>query len=229
MKTVAIIAARKGSSRIPGKVSQLINGETMLMRKVRQVTYLLGDCVTNVVVAGDTEEFKDEIALYGAHFYRQPDDLCEGRPDRVNEFLKDILEKVADIDNFDQVLWAHPTNPFIDTSDYQDALNTLEMERDNGYDSLFSVNELKGHFWNHLPSPINFAPLKPRHIIAGDLNPVYNQNGGIFIRPYKDMVQDGKFVSNRAFMYSMDEVKGWDIDYPWQIEFAQQRAEAYNL
>lgn len=217
MKTIAVIAGRKGSERVPRKIFQEIDGESLMMRKVHQLANLLGTYLQDVVVCSDAEEFQEDVESAGAIFYRQPDELCKGHPDKVNAFIKDALAQFT----CDQVLWAHPTNPFIETLDYVDALQTLDAAREEGYNSLFSVNKLNGHFWTHLPSPINFAPLKPKHIIANELMPVYNQNGGIFIRPYDEMAEDGKLVGTRAFMYAQDQVTGWDIDYPWQMEFAR--------
>lgn len=215
-KTTVIIPARKGSTRISNKNRQLINDESLLLRKVRQCLSIPD---VKVVVSTDDEEFKEPTETLGAVFYRQPDEFCIGN--NPSGMIKDVL---ANIESTRQILWAHPTNPFIDTQCYMDALEVMVNKRKEGYDSLFSVKEMKGHFWNDLPSPINFGSYKPRHILANDLRPMFAQDGGIFIRPYEDMLEDGKFVGGNAVMHTLDELIGWDIDYPWQLEFAQWRA-----
>ena len=50
--------------------------------------------------------------------------------------------------------------------------------------------------------------------------PIFSQNGGIFIRFKKDMLKDGRFVG-KPTMFTMNEIQGWDLDYPWQLDLAR--------
>jgi len=215
----AVIVARLGSKRIPHKNLQKIAGQTLLMRKVHQCLKIKD--VENVVVIGDIESAKEEVENAGAVFERQADRHCEGKGNNVNEMVKDALSYF----DSDYVLWAHPTNPFINEDRYQAAIDVFNFSKTTGHDSLFSVNKLKGHFWTQSGRPINHNPMSPLHVIANELPPIYSQNGGIFIRKYQDMAKDGSFVGAKPAIYPLSETEGWDIDYPWQLEFAQQSAE----
>jgi CMP-N-acetylneuraminic acid synthetase len=221
MKTTAVIAARKGSERIPSKMFQEINGESLIMRKIRQLRNVHG--IQEIVVGTDADNIKQDIIDAGAIFARMPDEFCQGR--NPNGMIKNALSFF----DSDQVLWAHPTNPLIETKHYQEALDALQEVKCDGYDSLFSVNQLNGHFWNQQPSPINFSPTAPVHKIAAQLPPIYVQNGGIFIRPYKAMAEDGLFISGKAFMFPMCATVGWDVDLPWELEFARFLAKNKEL
>lgn len=59
MKTVAIIQARMGSTRLPGKVLKLLNGEPMLSRVVKRVRRAAG--VDEVLIATTTEPRDDAL------------------------------------------------------------------------------------------------------------------------------------------------------------------------
>jgi len=218
-KIVMVVVARKGSSRIPNKMFQKIGTETLIMRKVRQcietAKIINVTAKIEVVVGTDAESIKEDVEAAGAFFYRMPDQFCQGND--PNGMIRNALSFFKS----DTVLWAHPTNPFIEACDYVKAIECLQNLRSYGYDSLFSVNKLTGHFWNQHPSPLNFSLMNPVHKIATQLPPIHAQNGGIFIRPYKAMAEDGLFISGKAHMFVMDELTGWDIDYPWQLQFAQ--------
>ena len=118
------------------------------------------------------------------------------------------------------ILWAHATNPFIDHKIYTDAIKIFKKSIFN-YDSLFSVSTLKNHFWDDKKRPINHNPFSKKHVIASELKPIFSQNGGIFIRFKKDMIKDGRFVGKKPAMFRMNEIQGWDLDHPWQLEMAR--------
>ena len=35
------------------------------------------------------------------------------------------------------------------------------------------------------------------------------------------MIKDGRFVGNKPIIYEMNEINGWDLDYPWQLTLAR--------
>ena len=88
------------------------------------------------------------------------------------------------------------------------------------FDSLFSATVIKNHFWNH-KKPINHKPFSKKHVVASKLPAIFSQNGGIFIRFKKDMIKDGRFVGNKPYIFQMNEIEGWDLDHPWQLEVAK--------
>lgn len=224
MKTTAVIVARKGSVRIPNKMHQIINGESLVMRKVRQCLATPG--IHEVVVGSDDVSIAADVIRMGAKFAHRELKYCDEKSTTVNDMVRNMLNFI----DTDQVLWAHPTNPFITEHHYKQAIDLLDENRVNGKNSLFSVNVLKGHFWDDRGKEINFDSTAKIHRVAADLPPIYAQNGGIFIRPYADMLVDGALVSaSKAVIYQMDALDGWDIDHSWQLEFAQHYAAKNNL
>ena len=72
MKVVAIIQARMGSTRLPGKVLRLLAGKTVLAQVIRRARAITG--VDQVVVAtstrSDDDRVEQEATLNGAEVYR---------------------------------------------------------------------------------------------------------------------------------------------------------------
>ena len=223
----AVIVARKGSTRVPGKMHAMIDGETMLMRKIRQLRAV--NC--NVIVGTDDDSVEESVTDAGALFYRREDRLCDERSASVNEMVKDMATAVQNLLGSQVILWAHSTNPFTDSEHYSEAIalyNNAVMGAE--YDSVMSANVQRGHFWNYA-EPINFKTPAPgvTHFPAACLPPVYAQNGAIFIRPAAAMAGDGNLVGRNPLKYYMHNIPGWDVNDPWELEFAQWYAEKHNI
>lgn len=216
----AVVVVRKGSKRIPDKGKQLINGETLVERKLKQ---LLKVKTIDKVVLGSDDVYWDGICdKLGVEFKLRDEVYCDEVSSTPNDMVRDMLSKI--MHHSEYVLWAHPTNPFIDESQYSHAINQFHNAQEVGYDSLFSASRMFGHFWTEQTIPINYNPMSPVHVVAKDLPPVFSQNGGIFIRDIRSMHTDGAFIGHRPYMMQMQRITGWDIDEPWELEFAQAYA-----
>lgn len=218
MKIVSITVARKNSIRIPFKTHQKIGNHTLLERKIIQLRKVKN--LDQVIIGSNDHEVFNLCKKYEVKFIERPNKFCNEKLSTPNEMIKNMLSYVdADI-----ILWAHLTNPFISEIHYNKAINIFLKKRKK-FDSLFSATEQKVHFWDHNKKPLNHKPFANKHVVARNLPPIYKQNGGIFVRYKSDMLRDGRFIGNRPFMYIMDDVAGWDIDYPWQLEAARQLAK----
>ena len=224
MKITAVIVARKGSRRIPNKMHQIIDGQSLIQRKVRQCLEVKS--FDQVIVGSDDESIKEQVEDMGARFVRRPDRYCDEDAVTPNLMVKNMLSYFKS----DVVVWAHPTNPFIEAFHYESALSIYKNiidtvgERDV---SVTNVAELRGHFYYEYGSGINHLPnahhidVRNVHRTAAQLPAILKQTGGIFIRDYGRMAWDGYFLSSMPSFYITDEVTGWDIDEPWQLEAAR--------
>ena len=214
----AIVVARKGSRRVPGKYLRVIAGEPMILRKVRQLTAVPG--VDEILVGTDDDEMPARLAAIAdprIRHYRRPDRLCDERSATPNDMIRDMCGQAKP----GAVLWAHPTNPLCGTEEYGWALGLYLAGLAAGKaDSVYSATEIRCHAWFE-GRPLNHAPQAAVHIPAAGLEPVYLQNGAIFIRDRDAMLADGRFIGDAPAMYTMDPVRGWDIDEEWQLDVAR--------
>ena len=35
------------------------------------------------------------------------------------------------------------------------------------------------------------------------------------------MIKDGRFIGNKPYIFGVNEIEGWDLDHPWQLEVAR--------
>ena len=206
MTVTAIIVARKGSTRLPGKALLPFAGTTIVGHKVQT----LKKCpdITEVVIGSDGPAILEEGAKYGATPVLRDDYHCNESICPANEMLHDMAVKV----DCDVIVWAHPTNPLVVPETFTRAINAfLQDIETREYDSLCSVSRVQCHAWVD-GKPINYDPWAPRHTLAKDVAPVYFQNGAIFIQRREDMLRNSYFFGDRPRLFPLSDIESIDID-----------------
>ena len=214
MKLAAVIVIRKDSVRIQHKSRKKINGQSLVERKISQLKKVKS--LNEIYLGTNDLSLKKLSKKYKINFIERENKYCDEKKTTANDMVKNMLKFVdADI-----ILWAHPTNPFIDHEIYEKAIRIFKKSIKK-YDSLFSATLIKNHFWSHKKKPINHNPFSKKHVVASKLPAIFGQNGGIFIRFKKDMIKDGRFIGNKPHIFSVNEIQGWDLDHTWQLETAR--------
>lgn len=203
-KTTFVIPVRGGSRRIPRKNMLVLDGETLLARKIRQVLPL-----GKVVVGSDDDEMLEEASKHGAIAVRR-NKTNEGQ-DSANDMIKEFMEL---IEPCDIVVWAHCTNPFISTSTYEKALGAFNKGLAEGYDSLVSVHEIRNHYWMQGKPLYDLDACRKRHICAAYLMPLYEQDGGIFVQSYGQMKKNSYFFGQKPKLFVIPDEEFCDINTP---------------
>lgn len=149
MKTVAMIPARMGSTRIPKKNIRLLNGVPMISYIIRAAK--AANCFDEIYVNSESDILGKIAIEEGVKFYKRPDALSTNRATN-DEFTADFMNNI-DCDVLIQLL---PTSPFISKDDIESF--TRKMIDDN-LDTLISVtNQQIECVYNG--SPINFDQKK---------------------------------------------------------------------
>lgn len=215
MKIVALVPARGGSKRIESKNLQLIGGMTLVERKVVQLRQAPSIC--EVYVGSDDERILEAGARAGAVPIMRNPIACDEAVSPANVMIADFVSRVE----ADVIVWAHCTNPFIYAEQYGAAVARFLSNKGRGYDSLLSVTKIQAHMWNHHGFPCNYDPYAPKHTLARDLDPVFFQDGGIFIQDASDFRQNSYFFGRRPFLHELDAMTGFDINTPDELEMAR--------
>ncbi|MCK5235695.1 MAG: 3-deoxy-manno-octulosonate cytidylyltransferase [Deltaproteobacteria bacterium] len=92
MKVVAIIPARYGSTRLPGKPLKDINGKTMIERVYLQVA--AAETVNEVIVATDDERIVEAVAAFGGSAVMTSPEHESGT-ERVAEVAADYKDTIV--------------------------------------------------------------------------------------------------------------------------------------
>lgn len=207
---VFCIPVRGGSKRLPRKNMLELDGESLIARKIRQVSSL-----GSVVVGSDDEEMLAEAKRHGAVTVRRK---CtdEGRDmanDMVAEMMVLISQFLMGCEHRTTIIWCHVTNPLVSMSTYHSALVEYERALKAGYDSLVSVHEIKGHYWTQDGQPLyDVDRCRVHHMCAGEMTPIYEQDGAIFIQPYRQMMENQYFFGQNPYLFKTPEREFLDIN-----------------
>ena len=205
-----IVVARKGSVRIPCKNQLCLNGEPLFIRKIKQLQK--SKYINRVIFGSDSEEMLMQAKAIGAETVRRPDFFCDECVASSNDMIWNMTSSI----NTDIVVWAHCTNPLISSNTYDTAVQAF-LDKWPEYDSLLSVVELKEHLWKEKADksgfePLNYNPYLPRHTPARELPPYFMQDGGIFIQPHKQMVENKYFFGKKPQLFLIPTEEFLDIN-----------------
>ena len=205
-KIASITVSRKDSVRVKDKWSALIGDKGLLENKIHQ---LKKSNLINEVVIGTNISVVEQICnnLEVTHKFRE-DYYCDESKCSANEMILDMCKKTtADI-----IVWAHCTNPLVKSSTYDNAILTFLEKEKEGYDSLVSVEILKEHLWTNCKKPLNYNPYQKKHVLASQLDPLYKQNGAIFIQRKHNFISNSYFFGKNPFLFVMDKYESLDVN-----------------
>jgi CMP-N-acetylneuraminic acid synthetase len=212
-KTIAIIPARGGSKRLPGKNIKLLAGKPLL---VHSIIYAQQHAfIEEIFVTTDDEAIKKIALEYGAKVIDRPLELSGDFEPTVTS-LKHVLETVSDSWENCNVVLLQPTNPLRP----HDLLNeAYEIYTDQNHDSLFTVSrnhQKLGKIVNQTFVPFNYE-IGQR---SQDLEPLYFENGLLYISKVK-LILENKILSEKAFPLVVDHpFANVDIDTEEDFNYA---------
>lgn len=217
MKNLAIIPVRKGSVRVKNKGVRPFAGSSLLEVKINQLL----DCdLVDEVMVGTNDPVAKEIAKkYPVIIADRDEIVCDEKRSTANDMIFDLASRAHS--SVTNIVWAHCTNPLIDAKIYDEAIDIFIK---GPFDSLVSVTELRSHVWRKYGlfyEPLNFNPYGDRHPLASELEPYWYQNGGIFIQPREQMVDNRYFYGDMPYVFLIDEYDAIDVDTPKDFKIAE--------
>ena len=223
MRTLAIIPARGGSKRVPGKNKRLLQGKPLVTWVIEAA--LNSKTLDRVVVSSDDDETLDIAGEYeGVLPIRRPAELSDDTAlaiDYVRHSLA-ILEKTEGA-VFDAVVILQPSSPLTRTMDIDATVRLLE---DSGADSAVSVVKL-----DHAIHPAKLKEMRGDQLISyieeekgrmaeHELPPLYVRNCSVYATRM-GVVGEGKIIGDDCRGYIMPREFSIDINDETDMLFAE--------
>jgi len=210
-KVLAIIPARGGSKRLPGKNIKLLNGKPLIAYSIE---YALNSSVIDKVVLS-TED--DEIALiakqFGAQVLMRPMELAQDTT-KTAPVLVHVVEELEK-ENYvpDVIILLQPTCPIREDNLPVKALEMLEKSE---YDSFFTAYK-KSYtmaLWtlnnDNCANALYDYHLRPRWQDVEQNNLLVQEDGGFYAIKYDAFLESKDFIGEKPYIYVVD--KTIDID-----------------
>jgi CMP-N-acetylneuraminic acid synthetase len=226
---VALVPARAGSQRVPGKNVLPLAGQPLIAYSIASAQE--SGIFTEVVVSTDSEEIADVARRYGASVPGlRPAEIATSTSSDIDW----VLHVMRDRDE-DAFAILRPTSPFRSAATIRRAWEQFLALGDR-IDSLRAVEKVKQHpgkMWvlegdrmrPLLEQPSEGVPFHSQQYAA--LPPVYVQNSSLELAWRR--VLDGpqpSIAGERLAPFFTDAVEGFSIDYPEDVERAERLVSA---
>ena len=220
MKTIAIIPARGGSKRLPGKNTMLLGGIPLLAHSILYAQQ--HDFIDAVYVSTDDEAIKKVALQYGTKIIDRPESLS-GDLEPTLSALQHVLETIEE--TIENVVLLQATNPLRPQNLLQEAYTVFQEKQ---VESLFTVSRshLKlGKILEHKFIPYNYE-LGQR---SQDLAPLYFENGLLYIVK-ASVILKNEIISKEAFPFEVNHpFASVDIDTQDDLDYAEYLFEKFKV
>lgn len=215
-KTLAIIPARSGSKRLPGKNLKILHGKPLIAWTIEAA--LNSDSIDYVLVSTDSDEIRDIALKYGAEApFLRPSNLSA---DETSSLA--VIEHACSLyPDFENIVLLQPTSPLRTSVHIDEAIN---LYFDKSARSVVSITPCEHPIvWsNYLSSDLNLngfldSPFKN----VGDKK-AYRLNGAIYVFcSDKLKCKEFNLYDSNSFGYSMSVNESVDIDTIEDFEYAE--------
>ncbi|CED70242.1 N-acylneuraminate cytidylyltransferase [Aliivibrio wodanis] len=223
MKILAIIPARGGSKRLPGKNIKVLNGKPLIQWSIESALGV--DNICKVMVSTDCQEIADIALESGAEVpFLRPEALATDTSSS-SDVIKHALDYYRDQGEiFDFILLLQPTSPIRNAKHNVEAIELLKFKQ---ADAIVSVCESEhSPLWaNTLPDDLSmdlFIRDEIKNTRSQDLPSFYRLNGAIYLAHVERFYKEGSlFLSSNIYAYKMDNESSVDIDHELDFLLAE--------
>jgi len=206
----AVVPARKGSKRLPGKNMLKIAGKPLVQWSIEAA---LRSCsVDRVVVTSDDDEVLALAKKLGAEALQRPTHLAT---DMATTF-DTVAHAVTSLETLpDYTVLLQPTSPLRHAGHVDEAIELLERKK---ADAVISLCEMEhSPLWsNTLPEDGSLKGFLSDGVVnrrSQDLPKYFRLNGAIYIARTEKLLENGSFfLKENIYSYIMDRESSIDID-----------------
>ncbi|GHE80942.1 acylneuraminate cytidylyltransferase family protein [Thalassotalea profundi] len=223
-KILAIIPARAGSKRLPGKNSKQLCGKPLVKWTIEAAQQC--ESIDEIIVSTDSETIAEIAKDSGIPVpFLRPEEIS-GDTATAIDVVKHTIDYYQKIGRtFDYVLWLQPTSPLRSSTNIQEAIATLKTKSAEGVISVCECDHSPmwsntlaqdGSMKNFLS---NFVKKNPR---SQALPTYYRLNGAIYIAKVEPLLaQETFFLEENLFSYVMSRESSIDIDHHLDFKLAE--------
>lgn len=225
---IALIPARSGSKRVPGKNIHPLAGNPLMAYTISSARQ--SGIFSSIVVSTDSEQYADVAKKYGADVpFLRPVEIAGDLALDI-EWIDFTLRKLKEMGQvFDCFSILRPTSPFRLPETIQRAWR--EFLNEEGVDSLRAIEKAKEHpgkMWvvrgKRMMPLLPIGPAEqPWHSSPYQALPeVYSQNASLEIA-WTRVVFDGRTIAGNVVMpFFTQGYEGFDVNRPYDWELAEK-------
>ncbi len=226
MKALALIPARAGSQRVPGKNIRPLAGKPLLAYTIEAAK--ASALIDRTIVSTDSQAIADAAVAFGAEVpFLRPEEFSRSDSTEM-QFLDHALDWLRDRQAYepDLIVMLYPTSPLRKPESIDAAIRKMALHPEA--DSLRSIRLCSEHpykMWieeSGYLRPFVKTDDSAHHTLSYQSLPtVYIQNASIYISRLTTIRLKRSPVGDVVVPFIMDEVESLDINDPLDFEFAE--------
>ncbi len=215
---LAVIPARGGSKRLPGKNLLDLYGKPLIAWTIE--AGLKSKYIDNLIVSSEDNKILETAKIYNANLIRRPRNLAG---DESSSF--DVIKHAIDnLEEYDYVVMLQPTSPLRNEHDIDNAIEFLFSKNASAVVSVCPVDH--SPLWSSTLEDdcdmTNFLDHQVTKKRSQELDKYYRLNGAIYISSIKKMVEEKTFfLKNNIYAYIMKRSNSVDIDTKIDFKLAE--------
>lgn len=230
MKILAVVPARGGSKRLPGKNIKVLGGRPLIAWTIEEAR--ASDVLLDIVVSTDDEAIAEVARIHGASVPGlRPEQLASDTASSVDVVLHALDRYEAVHGEVDGVMLLQPTSPFRTRQSIRKALELFQAQPSR---PVVSVCGAAAHpAWCFRLSDDSLEPFLGWDFLtrrSQDLPPAYTLDGSIYLISPALLRETRRFVMPGVVpMVITDAFESLDIDTPDDWDMALNALERRSL
>jgi CMP-N-acetylneuraminic acid synthetase len=221
-KVTCFLPCRAGSQRVARKNIKPFAGfdSGLIQVKLRQL--LSVEMIDEVVLStndADILAFAESLNEPRLLLHKRVENLASSETS-TDQLVAHALELIPD----GHILWTHVTSPFITEKHYDEVIRIYFDQLEKGYDSLMTTTAIHSFLWQD-EEPMNYDRSAEKWPRTQTLKAVHEVNSGIFLAPSTIYRELDDRIGQRPYLYELNKVTSYDIDWPEDFIIAECIAE----
>lgn len=219
---LAIVTARSGSKRLPGKNIRNLCGKPLFVWSV--MAALECQKISRTIVSTDCHEYRNIAIEAGADCPWLRDKELSGDSASSVEVVLDVLKHLrGDINQYRGLILLQPTSPLRNSLDINGAIQLFEYHNAPAVVSV-SETECPPYWMGQLKNSLlmdEFTPTSIRNLSTQNLNVWHRINGAIYIIDINKFIHEKDFIPKGTLAYQMPRERSVDVDTQFDFDMAE--------
>lgn len=222
MRVLALIVARGGSKRLPGKNIRMLGGKPLIAWSIEAAKGIPEIC--EILVSTDNSEIAAACSAAGAYVpWLRPAELATDTASSVDVALHALDWFEAEKGAVDGLLLLQPTSPF---RTKKTVSRGIELFRENGLQPVLGISPTHTHpMWTLKVVDDHLVPFMEEHGLemrSQDLPPAFVVNGSFYLISPAELRACQSFVEVKTTPLLIDSPQeALDIDTEWDFQIAE--------
>ena len=198
-----IIPARGGSKRVLNKNIIDLNGKPLITYVVESSLQVAEE----VYVSTDSLDIEEAVRKYDVKIIKRPPALATDFSTTnsvIKHFIEHLTKEKKDVEYFACV---QPTSPLLTPRFLKEGFKKIQK---SSYNSIVSVSECAGFFWDRNHQPINFERDKRQR--TQDMESWYVENGAFYMTSATDFMLTNNLINGKVGFIVMPRNLSFEID-----------------